>query len=407
MTEQKSFLFKSRFLLLSLLLSAFVYVLHFTGERNSMFNTSPFAYNTASRSWENAELETDIQYRDSLLAFSKRKMNTEVLTLVKKTTGISKSLTFVVLNFIYLVLSGVVIARICRKLFPNPNIAYFAIGAFYLNFTILYGFFAPLYSFDDWLQYLALLIAFLALLHEKVLLFFLFYTISILTRESSVFVAPLLIYYLYEREIAKKWPYFLAIAVAFLAFFLYLELVTNVGGQVEDVSSRMNLLYRNFSDLHKTIESLYSWIMIFGVPLVLSFNYYRELNRRERIFLLLFWAIVAGNTALVYLAGGGRESRLMNIPVILFLPFLGKWLHAEFMLLKMNLGLYLKSVFFWIFVPLSMVLSYKLAFLHKTSIGWTSEYLFKIYFFGYFNLSFFLLFQGWRSRSFARNTEKR
>ena len=248
---------------------------------------------------------------------------------------------------------------------------------------------------------------FLALLHEKVLLFFLFYTISILTRESSVFVAPLLIYYLYEREIAKKWPYFLAIAVAFLAFFLYLELVTNVGGQVEDVSSRMNLLYRNFSDLHKTIESLYSWIMIFGVPLVLSFNYYRELNRRDRIFLLLFWAIVAGNTALVYLAGGGRESRLMNIPVILFLPFLGKWLHAEFMLLKMNLGLYLKSVFFWIFVPLSMVLSYKLAFLHKTSIGWTSEYLFKIYFFGYFNLSFFLLFQGWRSRSFARNTEKR
>ncbi len=349
-----------------------------------MLNVTPFEFNSKTQHYENAYLEEVVTLHKHEIAFSKRKVNTIAIDTIHQFTGLSKSLTFLLLNFIYLVFSGFFLAKLTTLLFQNVKISFLAVGAFYFNFTILFAFFAPLYTFDDILQYLALFMAAYFILKNNFIAFIISFSLAAFVRESSFFVAPLILCLLFfqEKKTTKAYWYFVSIAFIFVAFVFYLFQVTDMSLQYQDAAHRGKYLFINFSTYHRIFESLLSWFSIFLIPLILSIISYKKATKHYKYVILIFWGIVIFNSTLMFITCLAREARLFNVPIILFLPFFAKLILAEIQFFKSLVFSLLKSIWFYLYTSGAIALSFYISkYAYQTSIGFTSEMYFHYYFF--------------------------
>lgn len=395
MNKILSFLGFQNFIVFSILCSVFIYFIHFVGEKNSMLNLTPFEFNSKTQHYENAYLEEVVTLHKYEISFSKRKVNTIAIEVISQFMGISKSLTFLLLNFVYLVFSGFFLAKVTTLLFQNVKITFFAVCTFYFNFTILFAFFPPLYTFDDILQYLTLFIAAYFILKNNLFGFFISFLLAVFVRESSLFVAPLILCLLFfqEKKSVKAYWYFVSIALIFIVFVIYLFQITDMSLQYQDTAHRGKYLFLNFSTYHRIFESLLSWISIFLIPLILSIISYKKATKHYKYVILIFWGIVIFNSTLMYITCLARETRLFNVPIILFLPFFGKLILEEIQFFKEIVFSLLKSVWFYLYSIGAISLSFYISkYAYQTSVGLTSEMYFHYYFFITLMLFFTILF---------------
>jgi hypothetical protein len=125
---------------------------------------------------------------------------TALIERVSSTFKLSSSLSFVLLNSILLFLSGDQLGKLTAELHNSLKAGRIGVLLFFTCFPVIFCFFAPVYSFDDFLQFLLINVALRSLHRSKWGLFSVTIGLAIFTRESTLLVLPLLWLFVSENK---------------------------------------------------------------------------------------------------------------------------------------------------------------------------------------------------------------
>ncbi len=295
--------------------------------------------NQGALTWDHQPLQHDylvecIEEHRTVTAFAKRPLTSWAIGGLS-TMGIAPEIGFILVGASFFLLAGLLVHRSGLWLGLTFDQALLAQVIFHASPTILFAWFSPMYTYDEPIQYVALLIAIGAWWHNRSWLFVLAFTTALIARETTVLIAPSLLYlatYSNEVRIRKTWISALIQLVLPMALYgIFLWHFHPSTGTVEDLLTEHSRIAYNFGNLRMTAESLWYLYLVLGLPLFLILRYRGTTsctmgeNRLIRAFLL---AVVL-NTLTVLFFAQAREARLFALPLILVWPLLGKALLTE------------------------------------------------------------------------------
>ncbi|MGB0999111.1 MAG: hypothetical protein ACPG4W_04170 [Flavobacteriales bacterium] len=349
-------------------------------------------------------LTSAVDYHQSHPAFRKRPITTFLIKETARHAEISIGMAFVIINFLFLFISGVLLYRLALR-FENTNTM--AIGnviIYFTSFSIMFAFFSPIYTYDEPIQFCLLLLGLLSIYKEKWLAYILFFSLSIIARESSLILLPgliLMTFYKKEpfnfrsvlsKENVLKMTYLLAPIVVYVMFLIIFLKQNNMIEESEsDVLNRLSHFHDNVQDPKHAFESLISFFLVLGTPLYLLYNGVKK-NMMNDVdsekYLRAFLITVLINSAIVLLTTKAREARLFVVPMFFIWPLFTRLFYEDIKLL-ISLKNY-KSTFsnlsyvasFTFLNGLNYILSFKI---YETTIGhpndnYFNEYLFAMLF---------------------------
>ena len=110
---------------------------------------------------------------------------------------------FTIINFLFLYLNGIIIYFLSLSGNNNSTQSILNSIAFYLSFSVFFSFFAPIYTYDEPIQYFCLLGAIYFLAQKKWFVYLLampFLWLSLVARETSVLLFPALYYLVLDEK---------------------------------------------------------------------------------------------------------------------------------------------------------------------------------------------------------------
>ncbi len=230
-------------------------------------------------------------------------------------------------------------------------------------------FFAPIYSYDEPLHYLLILISFYFLFSKKLFLFTIFFAISCLVRESTLILLFGLFYYYYFEKI--KYITFLLIPIIIYLVYRYFLISTDNHFTLDkEIMMRTNALKDNFKDLPYTSLTLFSLFSTVIFPIY--FFKQKKINREFQNLIHCFYIILTLNTLLVLTGMLAAESRLLFLPFLFIVPFfynIYDELITTFQLIKQNIKSYKFIIYFCICIIVSVYLSYYLYYCYNNLIN--------------------------------------
>jgi len=260
----------------------------------------------------NSYLEEVIHYHATEWTFSKRLVFAALIDGTSSVFNISMSLSFVILNSLFLFLSGDQLGKLTAEVQNNWKAGKIGTLLFFTCFPIIFCFFAPVYTFDDLLQLFFILVAVRYLRRSKWLLFSAAIALAMLTRESTLLIIPIL--WLSIAEDKRKQLFLSLIPGAMLTLIFW-------GYHFFDVRStlshRVKHLEFNFCDLEHCIESVLSLLMVLSI-MRCFFRFSPKFDRKQRVLIIL---VIAFHTLFVLLFACAREIRLFYLPIYLLIPF--------------------------------------------------------------------------------------
>ena len=276
-------------------------------------------------------------------AFIKRPLTTWCLDALIS-VGLSPAWSFILFGFVLFFIAGVLVYHAALVAGLEHREALLAQVAFHALPTVVFAFFAPIYSYDEPLQYVALLLSFLAFQRKRFPWFILWFCVAMLARETSALLIPSLLWLNHASSPndrarstgASGWGRLagmIAIGSPLLIYVLFLAFYLPHSGIVEssrsDLGGRLSFFDSNFKDGDMAGESLSYCYLALGLPLFLLGRYAISsecLPQYQRLIRAVLIALVV-NTAAVFVAAKAREARLFALPLLLVLPLLGRvWL---------------------------------------------------------------------------------
>lgn len=264
------------------------------------------------------------------IAFARRPLTTcSVHALMAM--GLPAKTAFLLLSFGLFLLAGLLIHRTALHLGSSQGIALIAQAAFHLSPTVLFAWFDPMYTFDEPVQYAALLLALLALLRAQDWLFALSFMVALIARETSVLLIPGFVWLARDRW-RNSWPALVAPLLLFALFTYWIVQRQDIADPtLTDIGGRLGFIGFNFGTWSMVGESLSYLVLVLALPLFLLYRYGRSgtPSPQDRAQLQAFWITLVLNTLVVLFAAKAREARLFALPMILGWPLLGRVIMYE------------------------------------------------------------------------------
>lgn len=330
-----------RIFFLSVFLSMIVMVIHVLPFNNSMINFRNVNYNN-HENWLSKEYLTDVVifHKSGESAFAMRPLSTKFIHLVAENTGLEVAESFVLVQWFFLIISGLVLGLLSNFLLGDLTKTQANLIVYYSSFTILFMFFAPIYSYDEPLQYLLVFLSLLFFMQEKNLFFILFFSLACITRESTLFLIPALFILKYGsfkiqwKTFSKSLLLFVPIISIFVAFRLVYSASLQLSFDTQNVAARFVALKTNFGGFQPFQNTVISMLVVMLPFLYIfwwNFKFEPKLFEKHRQSLLALGVGLLINTTIVLLLTNAREARLFYLPFLLVLPIMGDFVNAKFL----------------------------------------------------------------------------
>lgn len=311
--------------------------LHLCPGMNSMLNIDSGLYPLNGRTINADYLGVNMDFHRTEPAFARRPFTTWIIEGLDGITGLGEAPAFIVAQFTLLFISGLLLFRLVRTLGRPQREALLAMVAYHLSFTVLNGWFPPIYCYDEPLQYSALFLALEACIRRRWAWFTISFTFALCVRESSLLLLPS--FFLFFSDGAwrpRRWSTssgFVGAAafvlpVLFFALFLaiHMRYLGGRGSLRSDVAGRSGLFELNFADAPTTVETLVYFYLALGLPsaiLLATDGTPGRSSGDEPPYRRAFLLAVLLNTVVVLFCTKAREARLFALPLVFVWPFLG------------------------------------------------------------------------------------
>ena len=275
-------------------------------------------------------LKSQIDYHQEIAPFARRPITSSLINLAMDGWGLRAGHAFILINFTALFFSSLLLFRLSVILRGDRLRALGNMVFYFLSFSILFAFFPPIFSYDEPLQYCFILAALIAFVKRKHVQYILFFTMALVTRETSLLLLPAIIFLFTERRgkaakevndikvspsgIQKKEgqsrskqipersnldyrvirdarhysPRLLLIALPVILYGVYLFFFLFSYDQFQntriEIASRYSCFLENFENTKNTIESITSLVLALAPFLYLTAVHYGEhMMHREQI----------------------------------------------------------------------------------------------------------------------------
>lgn len=307
--------FQPRLLLLSFLGTLGVLALNLSVP--SLLNFYHWADNF--RRWR-TYMEYIVRLHQTAGPFPRRPVTTFLIELLSRLTGLDFWWSFVITQGLLLTLCGYLLARLAGRLaserFTGPTLT-----AFFLSFTVLFSFVTPNDSYDEFSQYLFLLLALHALIDRTHWLLGICLFVGMLARETTAFLVPSLLFLDARMKGGHKAMRLVAFFVPIALYALYLSRFPSEG----DPRRWEHFWQDNFPNPGRGMETLVSLALALGLPGILLLSAARATGE-EKNWRRAFWIAFLINTPAVLFFAEARESRLFALPLLFLWPWAGRWL---------------------------------------------------------------------------------
>lgn len=303
-----------------------------------MINWKTETINTKRNMISNEHLSETVYIHKIDPSFAKRPLTTFFIEALSKCTSLTIGEAFTIVNFTLLFFCGIALFYLAKLALGDVKNSNYSVLFFYLSFTILFSFFPTNYSYDEPLQYLLLFGSLFALIKKKWGLFILYFSFSLVARESSIILLPAIALYFMTKEFKLITRILVVILpVCFYIVFLYVFMkISGLGDRTSsDFSGRLSHFLINFQDQKYGIESLFSLVLAIGVHLYFLMSYLSKntLSSLDKKLIKAFILSTIINTVIVLISTLARETRLFALPLIFLWPIFGKILYQELRIL--------------------------------------------------------------------------
>jgi hypothetical protein len=217
------------------------------------------------------------------------------------------------------------------------------LGAFAASFSIAFAYFAPVYSYDDLLQYAFIFMALAAAFEQYWLRAALWLCVAVIARETTLLLLPgMAILALHSGrhpapgvDPSHGLRRALVVVVVPALFWVAMSLAL----PFPDMPVRLRHWVFNFADARTGTESVLSAVEALGLLALLEWHNHRRqpsaadgrLPRRQspearQALLAACLVTLIINTPIVWVAGMAREARLFALPLVFLWPMAGPWL---------------------------------------------------------------------------------
>ncbi len=311
---------------------------HFSSRVDSMLNDS-------NHQISDVYLQEVVDYHKTEQTFRCRPFTTWAVEKTSEITNVSIGTSFIFVNYFFFALSGIVLYFLSKSLGSKTNYALINVVVFYLCFSNIFAFFVPVYSYDDPLQYLCVFAALYFYFKEQMLAYILFFTIALISRETTILLLPgLILFFQFKKGSTFKTIFqpksllklFLLVipVILYVSFSHYYAMIMGVGVGIEDTMLiRFTLFDINFETPANGIENFISIYAVCGFALY--FTYCTLKNSKSTVqnynFLQAFLLTFLLNTLVVIFFAKVREARLLAIPLFFIWPLFTTLFKQELM----------------------------------------------------------------------------
>ena len=278
--------------------------------------------------------------------FIKRPILYGALKYISAYTNLPYQLVYILINFISLISIFVILKRIGNIFQVKTDNS---IPFLFIFYPFLFCNTSLIKGFEDFLHWALSLFTFYFLISKNNILAFLFLSLSILTRETTLLMLPLFIFVMEKKTIT------LLLMLLTIIFTIYI--IVFIGEKNEEaytflVTKRFTAFNDNFGSLTLIIRSLFSIFLCVFIPL-----YFLQRNKRNKLIKWMQWTaiitlIIAMFSSLI------NEARIIFYPLLFTVPFWESGLRQLYDKLviidKTDLLIYLCSIL--IAIPVSFLI---------------------------------------------------
>ncbi|HUH47575.1 MAG TPA: hypothetical protein VLZ54_10515 [Arenibacter sp.] len=330
----------------------FIFGIHMLPISDSMLNEN-------NTKLSHSFLVSQIRYHQEFAPFARRPLTSGLIEFCSSIFGIPISESFVWVNLVLLLLSGLLVYQLSLKLKATTGQALFNMSSYFLTFSIVFAFFPPVFSYDEPLQYCFLFLSIWAVINNKWAYYCLCFFLALVARESSIFLFPGFILiglglkalpsFNWSPLAIRRWGLLfmpLSLYALYLILFFWKTGLWAESSTLE--GNRLQCLNDNFGTLEKTLETLFSFLLVLVPALYFLFvtNKEKKFTTVQKRFVQAFLIGLLINTPVIMLATLARESRLFALPLIFLWPLAGQLFWKELTLL-MRPDLYLEVFRSW------------------------------------------------------------
>lgn len=326
-----------------LLLSAFWVLfsafLHTRASFFSMINYRAEGQEVANNYISETYLQKTVELHESHPTFARRPLTTTLIRALDAHTTLSLGQSFVLLQFLLLFLCGPVLYYLARLFHPSEIGPWLSVLLFYTSFSIVFAFFPSLYTYDEPLQYLLLLLALVFWRKQQWVFFALLFSLALLARESALLLLPGMALWMlpeywrssnfWKRENIAAGAAIIFPVVFYASYWYWWNTTVEwTAAEEQELASRWQLVYYNFQNSQFAIESFCSLLLGWGLPTFVFFFMAKKMvfTKLEKAWLKAFLLSLCLNSLLVFLATKARETRLFTLPLLLLWPLAGRQL---------------------------------------------------------------------------------
>ncbi len=317
----------------------FLLLFHFNTRVDTMLNQWNDQDKSAMQRIDQQALREAVDYHKEEPAFARRPLSTFLFEKTSSTTHLQMGTSFILVNFCLFFLCGIALYYFSLQLSLTTAEAVFSQMIFYSGFTVLCAFFNTNYTYDEPLTYLCFILSLIAFFKNKTILFFLFFLLSCLCRESGYLFLPIFLFLTFQKnDVTERYKITILHTIGFVFVMIlhavFLKMVYPSFFTIQshqELSSRMDLFEFNFQDIKYGRETIFSFFLVNAIPLYLLLQFWSDIKKvtLEKKLASGFLFLLFCNTLIVIFSTIARESRLFALPLLLIYPLLGKYLLLE------------------------------------------------------------------------------
>lgn len=261
-------------------------------------------------------------YHQENPVFAARPAVTWMIGTASTYTILSIPQSFVVMQFLLLIVVGVALIW-CAQSFKKKIPVFTTLALFYLSFSVLFAFFAPIYTYDDFLQYILLFLSIGFAQRGKWVWYIPTMTAAIWVREPSLILLPSFLI-LWMKHISDWKKALIILAPAALYWLIQWStldpsLVSANAAYLQ--ADRFSHWTYNTLTPERIREMIFSVVAVLALPLYIFYQSHHQYSKRFQAAIIL--AIVL-NTSVAIIATRIQEARIIALPLLLLWPIWGQ-----------------------------------------------------------------------------------